>query len=349
MREFELSEREKNILRYVIHQFILTASPVGSRFITKKYGLGLSAATVRNIMYDLEQFGLLGHPHTSAGRIPTDKGYRFYVDSLMDPPYLEKGEIDYIDSSMDNQGTETDDLLKISSTLLSEITSQIACVTFPSFEQAILEKLQIVELSSSKILIVITIRAGLVKTITLELKTDTLSSELQKVQRILNERLSGLKFSEIRSSFRERLKDYDKGSSRPVIRLFLDSVDKIFADVKKTDKAVITGASNVLRQPEFEDIKQFGSVIELIENKEVIVHLMDKDQPDGLNDIKVFIGSENTEKKLDNYSLVTKEYKVGTLTGKLGIIGPKRMNYPRMIAVVTYLADTLSQELTGKK
>src|SRR3972149_6819657 len=138
----ELNEREKNILRFIIQQFILTASPVGSRNITKKYDIGVSPATVRNIMSDLEESGYIDHPHTSAGRVPTDKGYRFYVDTLMDIQRLRSAERAMINKSLDKNIVETDEMLRITSYLLSSITQQLACVTYPKLDSAIFEKLQ---------------------------------------------------------------------------------------------------------------------------------------------------------------------------------------------------------------
>ena len=144
----ELSDREKLILRSIIQQFILTASPVGSRFITKKYDIGFSPATVRNIMADLEESGFIGHPHTSAGRIPTDKGYRFYVDSLMEIQKIRNSEKGIISKSLDIEQVETDEILRLTTSILSNITKQLACVTYPRIDSGILAKLQIVSLLS---------------------------------------------------------------------------------------------------------------------------------------------------------------------------------------------------------
>jgi heat-inducible transcriptional repressor len=268
MDEYILKDREKAILRFVIHQFILTANPVGSRNISKKYDVGLSPASIRNIMSDLEELGYLDHPHTSAGRVPTDKGYRVYVDSLMDPPKLNTNLKQFIDSNL-VASAETEDLLKITSAILSDLTSQLALVTYPKFEQAILEKIQIVRLSSSRILVVVSIKAGLVKTITLEIDAEVKSDLIDTVQRFLNERLAGLTFSEIRKTIEDRVRDFNKDSYRPIIRVFLESVDKIFTDIS-SDKAIIAGTKNVLKHPEFGNYDQFQSVIELIENKDII-------------------------------------------------------------------------------
>ncbi|MDP3829784.1 MAG: heat-inducible transcription repressor HrcA, partial [Ignavibacteriaceae bacterium] len=139
----ELNEREKNVLRYIVQQFVLTASPVGSRILTKKYDMGISPATVRNIMSDLEDSGFINHPHTSAGRIPTDKGYRMYVDALMDIQKLSQTEKHQINRQLETNFNDSDDLLNITARLLSSITNQLACVLYPSFDSGILEKIQL--------------------------------------------------------------------------------------------------------------------------------------------------------------------------------------------------------------
>ena len=344
MNEYILNEREKSILRYVIHQFILTASPVGSRNIAKKYQLGLSPATIRNIMSDLEDSGFLNHPHTSAGRAPTDKGYRFYVDSLMDPPQILEHQKNIIDTELNTYQTETSELLKLTASLLSELTSQLACVIYPKFENSVLKSIQIVQLSSKRILVVISIKSGLVKTITLEVESEVSSDSLSAVQQFLNERLSGLKFSEIRQTLRERLENFNKAQYKPIIRVFLDSVDKLFRDTKIEDQSFVTGARNILKQPEFEGQEKLKGVIELIEEKNIIIHIMDKVKS-GDKDVTITIGQETRESKFSDYSMISKEYSVGTATGTVGIMGPKRMEYSKMIATVTYVAEQLSKGL----
>ena len=341
MSNEELNDREKNILRFIIQQFILTANPVGSRNITKRYDIGFSPATVRNIMSDLEDSGFIDHPHTSAGRIPTDKGYRFYVDTLMDVKKLRSSEIGLI-----NKIHETNELLKVASNLLSSITHQIACVTYPKLDSGIFEKIQIIQLTSTRILVVITIKSGLVKTITLELNSDLKPSQLDPVQQLLNERLSGLSLQEIRDTFKERFKDVEE-DQHPIIRLFVDSVDKIFKDDTRGERALITGAKNVIRQPEFENLDSFQSVIELIEDKDIIIHILEKS---GENEqVYISIGSENENEKLNEYSFISKKYQLGEFSGTLGIVGPKRMEYSKVIAIVDYIAKMISEILKNEK
>ena len=342
----ELNEREKNILKSVIQQFILTASPVGSRNITKKYDMGISPATVRNIMADLEESGFINHPHTSAGRVPTDKGYRYYVDSLMHLKKIQPAYKGLIKKALKADVADIEELIKISSGLLSTITNQLACVSYPDIESGVLEKLQIINLTSSRIMVVISIKSGLVRTITLELKSEIKRSQLESVQRLLNERLAGLKFSEIRKSFKARFKNIDS-DQKPVIRLFIESVDKIFKDDRKSDQLIITGAKNVIKQPEFENPEKFEGIIELMENKDIIIHIMEKSTATREQNVYISIGSENEDEKLRDYSLVSKEYKFGETTGTLGIVGPKRMEYSKIVAIVDYIAKILSEFLKG--
>lgn len=338
----ELNDREKTILRNIIHQFILTATPVGSRNIAKRYDLGLSPATIRNIMSDLEDSGFLDHPHTSAGRIPTDKGYRFFVNTLMDPPQLKNEEKEFINGELKKYTEETDGLINITSSILSDITNQLACVTFPKLDPGVLEKLQIVQLTSTRILVVISIRSGLVKTITLELTAEISANKISGIERLFNERLAGLTFSEIKKSFTERFQDVSD-VYKPIVRVFIDSADKIFTNLKTSEKAVITGASNILKQPEFEKHEHFQSIIELIEDKEVIIKFLDQNTAD--NSVIVRIGSENESERLSEYSLISKEYKIGDITGRLGVVGPRRMQYSKIIAIVEYVAAQLSEYL----
>lgn len=348
MQVYELSEREKTILRFVIHQFILTASPVGSRNIAKKYSIGLSPATIRNIMSDLEEDGLLEHPHTSAGRVPTDQGYRFYVDSLMEVPALEESEKKLIDFNFENYPLEVENLLRLTCTLLSDMTNQIALATFPQLSNAVLERLHIVQLPGSRILVIISIKNGPVNTISLEASAEFTGDQIDSVQQLFNERLVGLKFSEIKKTFGERVQDFSS-SLRPIVRLFIGSLDRIFSDVQSAEKVVIAGAKNILRHPEFISHEQFESIVELIENKDVIVHILDRTSETEQNGLSISIGTENKARGFSEYSLISKKYRVGDIVGSLGIVGPKRMQYSRSIASVVYLAEHLARELKDSK
>ncbi|HRI46226.1 MAG TPA: heat-inducible transcriptional repressor HrcA [Ignavibacteriaceae bacterium] len=345
MKTEDLNEREKTVLRYIVQQFILSAAPVGSRLLTKKYDIGVSPATVRNIMSDLEESGFINHPHTSAGRIPTDKGYRLYVDSLMDIQKLSSFEKEKINLQLETHFTETDELLNITAKLLSSITNQLACVLYPNLDTGVLEKIQLIILTSNRIMVVLSIKSGLVKTITLELSYSISEEKLLSIQQILNERLSGLKLSVIRSTVRERLKDIST-NDQPMLTMFIDSADKIFKEIKTDNKVLITGAKNLMKQPEFENPEKVHSVVELIEEKDFIIHFFEKNNEISNQNVFITIGSENQSDKLEEYSLVTKEYKAGEMVGKLGVVGPKRMEYSKIVAIVDYVSKMLTDYLT---
>ena len=340
----ELNEREKVILRYIIQQFILTASPVGSRNITNKYNVGVSPATVRNIMSELEETGFINHPHTSAGRIPTDKGYRFYVDSLMDIEQLNNYEKNIIEESLKQKEIEKEELLKSTSKLLSSITRQLAYVSYPNIDNAILKKIQLFVLSSTKLLVVVSIQSGLVKTITLELSFEIEEKGITEIEAQLNEKLAGLSFSEIRNTFKDRF-TLIEDEQKPIIRLFIDSLDKIFKDDKKTDNLFMSGAKDLVKQPEFDGPERFQSIIELIEDKDIIIHILEKSSELAAKNVYISIGNENEHQKMHDYSFVSKEYKMGDISGTLGIIGPKRMEYSRIIAIVNYVSQIISEIL----
>jgi heat-inducible transcriptional repressor len=348
MLTFDLKEREKSILRYIIHQFILTANPVGSRNLSKKYNIGFSPATVRNIMSDLEDSGFLGHPHTSAGRVPTDLGYRFYVNSLMETPLLSQDEVDYIESHFDQINNDTDEILKITSNILSNLTSQLAYVSYPKLGNATLEKLQLVAISKTRLLVVISIKSGMIRTITLEVEAGLDGKNLATIQRLLNERLAGLTFKEIKNTISKRVNNISNKDLKPVIRVFLDSVSEIFNDVKTSETSIITGTKNLLNQPEFADPKNISSIIELIEDKDIIIHVIDESTSKNQGKVSVSIGSEINEEKLNNYSIIVKEYSIGQVIGSIGIIGPKRMRYSHEIASVVQIAEVLSKVFEKK-
>ena len=342
-----LNEREKNILRLIIQQFILTASPVGSRNISKKYQIGLSPATVRNIMADLEESGFINHPHTSAGRMPTDKGYRVYVDSLMELEHLNKMDKRKIKHSFEQPFGETGELLSLTSKLLSSITNQIACVLYPSLETGILERIQLVTISSTRLLVVVSIKSGLVKTITLEYNTEFEEENIYSVQQLLNERLGGLPLSEIRATFQERFRDINQ-KEKPVITLFIDSVDKIFMGAKKDEKLFLSGTKNIIKQPEFETPGRIQGVIELLEEKEIIIHILEQSSEGKNGEISVSIGKEIPNMKMEEYSVITKDYKIGESSGTLGIVGPKRMEYAKIISIIDYVSNILTGYFTQR-
>jgi heat-inducible transcriptional repressor len=228
---------------------------------------------------------------------------------------------------------------------LGKISKQLSVVSSPHLSSGIFEKLELIPLSSSKLLVVLSIRSGLVKSVMLEVHTDLRRETLLQVSRLLNERLSGLTFRQIRDTFAERVKDMQSEGSG-LVRLFIESVDQLFDDTKEREKVYISGAQNIIEQPEFVDPKNFRSVIELMENEEIVVHLLEKHEATD-KEFVITVGAENEEDRAKDYSVVTAMYNVEGVSGRVGIIGPKRMNYSKVIPLVDHVAKTIAQMLKG--
>lgn len=339
-----LSEREQSVLRHVVQNYIHTATPVGSRFLSKRIEENLSPATIRNVMYDLEERGYLSHPHTSAGRVPTDDGYRYYVDFLMEIERLTEKEMSRFQQAI-HASPDPDEILRETSKLLGKISNQLSVITSPHLGSGILEKLELVPVSVSKLLVVISIRSGLVRTIMLEIGVELKRDVLDRVGSLLNERLAGLTLKEIRDSFADRLRDL-RNEQTGLIRMFIDSVDLLFDDSKEKEKLHLGGTKQIIDQPEFVDPKNFRSVIEMVENEDVIVHLLEK-HDELAKDFVITIGAENNDASAQDYSFVTATYDVNGVQGRVGVIGPKRMNYSRLIPLVDHVAKTVARMLRG--
>jgi heat-inducible transcriptional repressor len=339
-----LSNREKEILKYIVENFIKSALPIGSRVISKDTDLNLSSATIRNVMSDLEDMEFLETPHTSAGRMPTDKGYRFYVDSLMSRESLNKSEINFIRSQFEdskNNIVDNQDLFIETSRILGKISRQLAVVTQPFLSSGIFEKLELIIVSSNKILVVLNIKSGYVRTVIMEIDSEISKSKIDKLTSHLNEKLQGLTLKEIRDTFVERVGGI-KYEEPELFQLFIDSIDKIYSDEIKGGKIFISGAGNVIMQPEFDDPKNFKNIVELSEDKNLVVHIFQNTGNEGKGKVKISIGSENTDRKLKDYGVICTSYTFGNIKGNIGIIGPKRMNYKKMVSLIEYTSNLIT-------
>ncbi|MCL4511719.1 MAG: heat-inducible transcriptional repressor HrcA [Bacteroidetes bacterium] len=337
----ELTQREKEVLREVIHDFILTANPVASKFIAQKQDVNLSPATIRNVMAQLEEFGYLNHPHTSAGRVPTDKGYRFYLDSLISFDALQENERDQIAFGL-NASLDSSELLSEASKLLGKVSKQLSLVSAPYIGDAILTKIELMSLNSSKVLVVISLETGLIKTIVLEVESEVSPHRLKNVNSLLNERLAGLKLSEIRETIVERVGDY---ADEEVISRFTSMSERIFAAMPETDKVHIGMPQGILSHPEFELPENLKGILEIVGDENVILHILEKS--DANEPVTVKVGAENSDEKLKDYSLITARYEVGGVKGTVGIVGPRRMQYSRLIPLVDFVAKVISNKLNS--
>lgn len=337
----DLTEREELVLRYIVQYYILTANPVGSRYLSKRFDEEtISAATIRNVMADLEEKGYISHPHTSAGRVPTDRGYRFYVDGLVEIEKLTQAERSAIRKNIDPNAPPVM-VMKEASKLLGAISSQLGIVTAPQVLSSILERIEIFPLASQRLLIVLTLQAGIVRTVTLEVREGVVRDQLDSIVGILNERLAGHTLGEIQKSYHDRLRDVAEDSAGGLVRIFLDSAERIFSHSLDVDRIHVSPTQNILRHPEFASPERFRGIVELVENEEVIVHLLEGHQS-GRDAVGVAIGTELGDERMADYSLITTRYQIGDVTGTIGLIGPKRMNYSKMITVVEYVAKTIT-------
>jgi heat-inducible transcriptional repressor len=349
MATSELSDRERRILEAVIRSYVETAEPAGSRTISRRSGLGVSPATVRNTMSDLEEKGFLFHPHTSAGRIPTEKAYRLYVDELLRVRPLETGERRRLARDIGAGGSAIDAILRRAAQSLGVLTQELGVALGPRLEQTILDKLEIVRLTSEKLILVLSLRGGAVRTIFIEVPGEIADHALAEVQLVLNERLGGLSLAEIRHSLGTRLRDAASGSTAggatELLNIFLQEGEQFFdvTDPDPSDGVVLGQASVLADKPEFSSGERMRRLIELTETRtELAALLRSRSSAAG---VSITIGREHGSALPGGLTVVTAEYRAGSLAGVIGVIGPTRMPYEKVIALVTHTSSLVTELL----
>ena len=394
---FDLTEREQLILRFITESFIETAGLVGSRSLARAYPeLDLSPASIRNTMSDLEAAGYLDQPHTSAGRRPTERGYRAFVDELMERPELSLSEKEAVQAVLSERLSDVDDLLRESSRLLGQLTNLLGVVLSPRLSTSVLERLELVPLAAGRLMFVLSVRGGLVKTLMLEADGDVRRHDLGRIVSILNERLGGLTLAEIRRTFLERTGDLaDDSASDPagVVRLMRDEAALLFSEPAE-GRLLHGGARRLMGQPEFQEADDLRALIEMMEDEDRVVRLLEevadlsaiadakseaehpaehgtraphsgaphsgKTPPLARASVQeiqapaegtsfqalVSIGSEHGEAaaaRADRYSIVTSHFLRGDAVGTVGVLGPTRMDYGRVMALVENAARLMSR------
>lgn len=339
----KLTEREKLILRAVVQHFILTANPVGSRHIARKFGIDLSPATIRNVMSDLEEMGLLSHPHTSAGRMPSDLGYRFYVDDLMDLGELTSQEREAIDREIESVPAELESVLDATTRVLASASQLLGIVVIPELQNAVLSRIELARLAERRLLVVISLEAGPMKSIMLEIEQEMSEDSVRKVTSALNQRLAGLTVGQIREQIATRIQNIAE-TPQSLIRLFVESTDELFNFASRSEHVKIGGRAQVITQPEFSTPGSMRGIIELVEDKDIIIHLLQSSEARGQISIK--IGRENQDSRAKDLSVISADYKTNSSAGKLGVIGPTRMDYSRLTTLLEYTARVVSKRLS---
>lgn len=339
-----LSERETEVLLAVIDSYVRRAEPAGSRRVARDYEFGVSPATVRNTMADLEEKGYLTHPHPSAGRVPTDLGYRYYVDTLMDPARVTGMQRARIRTELAGEHRPAvEELVRRAARVVGLLTGELGLAVGPTLADAVLEKLDLVRASSEKVLLILTLESGVVRTVYVDLPGRIPDNTLDSVATLLNERLAGYSLEAIGESFRERLRDLpvEEQGARELTNIFVESGPDIFEWALEDHDVHLGSAAILADQPEFASNERLRSLIELTERRDLLASVLgERDRSRG---VQVTIGAENATPELSDLTIVTSDYSAGTLHGVVGVIGPTRMPYDRVVAVVECTSSLVSR------
>ena len=351
MASQELTDRERRVLAAVIQSYVSTAEPAGSRTISRRSGLGVSPATIRNTMSDLEEKGFLSHPHTSAGRIPTHKAYRLYVDdlighSLADADRLTAAERGRLAEEIGARGSTIEVILRRAAQTLGVVTQELGVAVGPRFEQAVLRRIDLVRLSSDRLLMVLTLDRGGIRTIFVEVPGDLADGAVAEVARVLNERLAGLQLTEISSSLAERLRDASPENGDGLLNIFVAGGARLFdAATTPEGRDVLLGQPSLLAdQPEFSTGERMRRLIELTETPDELGALL-RQRATTRHGLSITIGAEHDDPRLEPFTVVTAEYSAGGLSGVIGVIGPTRMPYEKVIALVSHTSRLVTDLL----
>ncbi|HET7586085.1 MAG TPA: heat-inducible transcriptional repressor HrcA [Gemmatimonadaceae bacterium] len=346
MEQQPLTERERRVLEAVIQSYVETAEPTGSRTIARRFGLGVSPATIRNTMSDLEHKGYLFHPHTSAGRVPTDTGYRVYVDSLMRISPVDARARDRLLEHLSTGETAIEAILRRAAQALGVLTHELAVALGPRLDEVRLERLELVRLSSDRLLMVLRLSGGAGHSIFVEVPEEVAERAMAEVTRVLNERLAGLSLREIRATIPTRLRDATADSqARELLNIFIQEGEQLFElPMSGAEPRVLLGqASHLAEQPEFASEAKLRKLLALTDQPEALgAFLLERGARPG---ITITIGGEHREPSMSDFTVVTAEYRVGALGGVIGVIGPTRMPYEKVISMVAHTSRLITDLL----
>lgn len=339
----DLDERKLRILQAIIDDYILTAAPVGSRTISKRADIGLSSATIRNEMSDLEEMGLLEQPHTSAGRIPSDKAYRLYVNSIMQRAPLSEEEARYIKGHFSKRLDEVEEVVKQTAWVLSRMTRYTSMVLAPQLHTVRLRHIQLVPVSEGKALAVIVTDAGITRDAIIRIPDNMDSYQLEKLSRMLTDRFANRRMDEVSRNLVAEFAGM-MGEHRSFMDALLGVIDKNI--VSAGSRSVeLSGATNMLSYPEYSDVEKARNFLTAIETKDFLYRVLSNATQ---MEFSITIGGENENPEMKDCSVVTATYKIGdNPIGSLGVIGPTRMNYSRVLAILGYMGQSLSDMLTN--
>jgi len=343
-----LNDRKIQILQAIINDYIATAEPVGSRTIAKKYNLGISSATIRNEMSDLEEMGFIIQPHASAGRIPSDLGYRLYVDRLMQKRELKQEEQQLLQSVVTRNISQIDYLMEETAKAISMLTNYTTLISEPVSKGAKLKQIRLLPLDSESVVLVIATDGNYIKNHVLKLSVVPEEQKLFDMGRCINNILKGCTWEDIDERvvviLKKELQEYAY-----ILPILLSAIEKTTKGAENI-QVHLSGTKNILAFPEFSDIQRAKSLFQTLEQKDVLITLLEEQKND---DMQILIGSENTLQSIKDCSVITTTYKMGDGTrGTIGILGPTRMDYSQVVSVLNSMVKNIEnvlQALTDKK
>lgn len=333
-----LDDRKKKVLQAIVEEYVNTAEPVSSSSITNNYELNYSSATIRNEMADLEKAGFLEKTHTSSGRIPSEKGYRYYVDELLNDNNISLEEIKYISEKLETKVNEIEELTKITTTTISEITHYTTVAIGPETDTQLIEEIKFVLLGPRMLMAIILTNNGMVKETIIKFEEDITEKQVETIGYMFNQKLKGQPLAIIDLPLEEYLINEMKYSVK-VIRPIIEQIKKA---IQQDRQVYFEGANRSFELPEFNSLEVAKNFVNIIDEKEVVKDMLNSGFAD---DINVYIGDENEKDELKDFSIVTFKHKVGDKDlGTIGIIGPKRMDYSKVISVMKYINKKLNEK-----
>ncbi len=333
-----LDDRKKEILQAVIDEYINTAEPVSSATLVTKYGLNYSSATVRNELAELEDKGYLDKTHASSGRVPSEKGYRFYVDELMKDDDITLEEIKYIQSKLSTKVNEIEELTKIATTTLSEVTHYTTVAIGPRADAQIIQELKFVLLGTRMLMVVIMTENGLVKETIIKYDEDITESQVETLNNLFNSKLKGKPLSRIDKP----MEDYILSEIEYSVKVIKPVIEQINKVVEEENKIYLEGATKAFNLPEFKSLEIAKNFMNVLDEKELVLDVLESGVA---KDINIYIGDENENEQLKDFSIVTFKHSIGNKDlGTIGIIGPKRMDYSKVISVMKYISKKMKEK-----
>jgi len=336
----QLTERQRAVLTSIVHRYIGDGEPVGSRVLSKDLPEHISPATIRNVMSDMEEMGLIESPHTSAGRQPTELGYRTWVDHLMPREALSEADRNHLDHSIAKARDERE-LLLAATLALAEVTRLLGVAVAPVVERVRLDRLDLIPAGERQLVLIATFGTGLVRSLTIDFEGQVPAESFASLAREVHVLAIGLSPEELRLKLRNRTLDASgKLEISDLAARVLESLVKL-SDSSRRDEVILQGAAQIFAQPELGERQHLTDMVQLLEDRRLLAQILQDRCED--QQVVVSIGSQNRIRQMRFLSLVSRSYRLGEATGSIGVVGPTRMPYGRLISVVDHLAHRLSQ------